>query len=70
MDDRDRYAREDVDPADAMGAAELPLPEGQPRGFVPPRAQDDIDEPADEQTPGGTTGSAGRPEGDAGSGAD
>jgi hypothetical protein len=28
--------RDDVDPADALGGAgALPLPEGQPRGFVP-----------------------------------
>ncbi len=51
MDNRDRYEREDVDPAAALGAAKLPLPEGQPRGFVPQDAQDDADQPAEEQTP-------------------
>jgi hypothetical protein len=31
-----RPARDDVDPADALGGAgALPLPEGQPRGIVP-----------------------------------
>ena len=45
--------REDIDPAQALGAAELPLPEGQPRGFVPPEAQDDRVDPADERTPEG-----------------
>ena len=52
----DRYDRDDVDPADALGGAgALPLPEGQPRGVVPtdrdaplreaaPEAVDDLDQ--------------------------
>jgi hypothetical protein len=36
MERDDRYHRDDVDPAEALGGAgALPMPEGQPRGVVP-----------------------------------
>lgn len=52
-EERRRVEREDVDPADALGAAALPLPEGQPRGFVPEQAPGPSGEDAVQPDEGG-----------------